>query len=193
MLTTGRKPNIEDLNLDKVGIKVSDKGAVEVNEYLQTNLPKIFALGDVNGGPQQTYISLDSYRIIRDFIYGNKTYSTDRRKNVPATTFIEAPLLQVGLSEKVAREQDLDVKVATLDVSAIPKAKLLDHQTGLYKAMIDSNTNKILGATLFGEESHEVINIISTAMIADMDYTQLRDQIFTHPTMAEALNDLFKI
>ena len=164
-----------------------------MNEYLQTNLPNIFALGDVNGSPQQTYISLDSYRIIRDFIYGNKTYSTDRRKNIPATTFIEAPLLQVGLSEKAAREQGLDVKVATLDVSAIPKEKLLDNQTGLYKAMIDSNTNKILGATLFGEESHEVINIISTAMIADMDYTQLRDQIFTHPTMAEALNDLFKI
>ena len=164
-----------------------------MNEYLQTNLPNIFARGDVNGSPQQTYISLDSYRIIRDFIYGNKTYSTDRRKNIPATTFIEAPLLKVGLSEKAAREQGLDVKVATLDVSAIPKAKLLDKQTGLYKAMIDSNTNKILGATLFGEESHEVINIISTAMIADMDYTQLRDQIFTHPTMAEALNDLFKI
>lgn len=193
LVATGRKPNIEDLNLGKAGITVSDKGAVEVNEFLQTNLPHIFALGDVNGGPQQTYISLDDYRIIRDFIYGDKSYSTDRRKNVPATTFIEPPLSQVGLSETAAREQGLDYKVASLDVSSIPKAKILDNQTGLYKAIIDSKTNKILGATLFGEESHEVINIISTAMIADMDYTQLRDQIFTHPTMAEALNDLFKI
>ncbi|WP_235956299.1 FAD-dependent oxidoreductase [Ruoffia halotolerans] len=109
LVATGRKPNIEDLNLDKVGIKVSDKGAVEVNEYLQTNLPNFFALGDINGGPQQTYISLDNYRIIRDFIYGDKTYSTDRRENVTAMTFIEPPLSQAGISENTAREQGLDI------------------------------------------------------------------------------------
>lgn len=192
LVATGRKPNIDGLNLDKAGVSVTDRGAISVNEFLQTSQEHIFALGDVNGGPQQTYISLDDYRIIRDFIYGDKAYSTKHRANVPATTFIEPPLSQVGLTEVSAREQGLDFKVARLDVSSIPKAKIVENQTGLYKAIIDSKTNKILGATLFAEESHEVINIISTAMIAGMDYTQLRDQIFTHPTMAEALNDLFK-
>lgn len=192
LVATGRKPNIESLNLDQANITVSDKGAIEVNEYLQTNHSHIFALGDVNGGPQQTYISLDDYRIIRDYLFGSQAYSTKHRKHVPCTTFIEPPLSQVGLSEKEVREQGFSVKIATLPVSSIPQAKILDNQTGLYKAVIDQKTNRILGVTLLGEESHEVINIISTAMIANMEYTQLRDQIFTHPTMAEALNDLFK-
>lgn len=192
LIATGRQPNIESLNLEKANIHITEKGAVEVNEFLQTNQPHIFALGDVNGGPQQTYISLDDYRIIRDYLFGSQSYSTKRRKHVPSTTFIEPPLSQVGLSENDAKEQGYDVKVASIPVSSIPKAKILDNQTGLYKAVVDSSTDLILGATLFGEESHEVINIVSTAMIAGMKYTQLRDQIFTHPTMAEALNDLFK-
>ena len=83
------------------------------------------------------------------------------------------------------------MKVAKLPAMAIPKAKIIGNQVGFYKVLVDASNNQIVGATLFAEEAHEVINIIATAMNANLPYTVLRDQIFTHPTMAEALNDIF--
>lgn len=192
LVATGRKANIEQLKLNNAGIETTDRQAIKVNEYLQTNHPHNFALGDVNGGPQQTYISLDDYRIVKDFLFGDKTYNTKLRANVPSTTFIEPPLSHVGLTEKQAKEQGYQTKVANLPVNGIPKAKILEQTNGLYKAIVDAETNQILGTTLVAPESHEVINIVATAMKAKADFSMLRDQIFTHPTMAEALNDLFK-
>ena len=109
----------------------------------------------------------------------------------PTATFINPPLASVGLNEKQAKEAGIEVKVAKLPAMAIPKAKILGNQVGFYKVLVDASTNQIVGATLFAEEAHEVINIIATAMNANLPYTVLRDQIFTHPTMAEALNDVF--
>ena len=85
------------------------------------------------------------------------------------------------------------MKISKLPAAAIPKAQVLRKPVGLLKAVIDADTNKILGAMLFCEESYEIINIVKLAMDAGLDYTVLRDQIFTHPTMSEALNDLFAV
>lgn len=191
LVATGRKPNIADLNLEAAGIELTERGAIKVNEYLQTNIPNIWALGDVNGGPNFTYISLDDFRIIKDFLFDKKGYSTKDRQTFPTSTFILPTLSQVGLSEKAAKEAGYDIIVKKLAVSNIPKAKIITNQTGIYKAIIDAKTNKILGATIFAVESHEVINIIALAMRLGADYRVLGTQIFTHPTMAEALNDLF--
>ena len=191
LVATGRTPNTKELHLENAGVEVSERGFVNVNEHLQTNKPHIFAMGDVNGGPQFTYISLDDYRIVKSYLDGNGVYTRNDRQPIAFSAFLHPTYSRVGLSEKEARQAGYNIKVATLPVTAIPKAKILGNQTGIYKAIVDADTNQILGTVLFGEESHEVINIVVTAMIAKQPYTSLANQIFTHPTMAEALNDLF--
>lgn len=191
LVATGRTPNTKELHLENAGVEVSERGFVNVNEHLQTNKPHIFAMGDVNGGPQFTYISLDDYRIVKSYLDGSGAYTRNDRQPIAFSAFLHPTYSRVGLSEKEARQAGYNIKVATLPVTAIPKAKILGNQTGIYKAIIDAETNQILGTVLFGEESHEVINIVVTAMIAKQPYTALANQIFTHPTMAEALNDLF--
>ena len=191
LVATGRTPNTKELNLENAGVEVSERGFVNANEHLQTNKPHIFAMGDVNGGPQFTYISLDDYRIVKSYLDGSGSYTRNDRQPIAFSAFLHPTYSRVGLSEKEARQAGHNIKVATLPVTAIPKAKILGNQTGIYKAIVDADTNLILGTVLFGEESHEVINIVVTAMIAKQPYTALANQIFTHPTMAEALNDLF--
>ena len=191
LVATGRTPNTKELHLENAGVEVSERGFVNVNEHLQTNKPHIFAMGDVNGGPQFTYISLDDYRIVKSYLDGSGAYTRNDRQPIAFSAFLHPTYSRVGLSEKEARQAGYNIKVATLPVTAIPKAKILGNQTGIYKAIVDADTNQILGTVLFGEESHEVINIVVTAMIAKQPYTTLANQIFTHPTMAEALNDLF--
>ncbi len=191
LVATGRKANIEDLHLENAGVEISERGFIEVNEYLQTSKAHIFAMGDVNGGPQFTYVSLDDYRIVKSYLEDNGSYSLNDRQSIAFSAFLHPTFSKVGLSEKDALKQGYKIKVAALPVMAIPKAKILGNQTGIYKAVVDADTNQILGAVLFGEESHEVINVVVAAMMMKQPYTMLANQIFTHPTMSEALNDLF--
>ena len=151
-------------------------------------------MGDVNGGPQFTYISLDDYRIVKSQLTKEEDkLSIKNRINVPSTLFIDPAYSRVGLNEKEARDLGYEIKIAKLPASAIPKAQVLQSPEGILKAIIDLKTNKILGAMLFCEESYEVINVIKLAMDAGLPYTFLRDQIYTHPTMTESLNDLFNV
>lgn len=191
LIATGRRANTEELNLEKSGVKVSERGFIEVNKHLQTNKDHIFAMGDVNGGPQFTYVSLDDYRIVKSYLDGKGDYTRDDRQPIAFSAFLHPTFSKIGLSENDAIKAGYRVKVAKLPVTAIPKAKILGNQTGIYKAVVDADTDQILGVVLFGEESHEVINIVVLAMIMKQPYTVLANQIFTHPTMAEALNDLF--
>lgn len=191
LLATGRRPNTKDLNLEVAGVETDARGAIIVDEYLKTTQPNIRAVGDVKGGLQFTYISLDDYRIIREDLFGNKERTTNDRNPVSYSVFIDPPLARIGLNEEEARKQNLDIIIKKLPVMAIPRAKTLGETDGLLKAVIDKNTGKILGCMLFAPDSSEVINIVAVAMKTGQDYTFLRDFIFTHPSMSEALNDLF--
>ena len=191
LLATGRRPNTKDLNLEVAGVEVDVRGAIIVDEYLKTTNPNIRAVGDVKGGLQFTYISLDDYRIVREDLFGDKERRTGDRNPVSYSVFIDPPLSRVGLNEEEARRQNRDLIVKKLPVMAIPRAKTLGETDGLLKAIIDKNTGKILGCVLFAPDSGEVINTVAVAMKTGQDYTFLRDFIFTHPSMSEALNDLF--
>ena len=191
LLATGRRPNTKDLNLEVAGVEVDVRGAIIVDEYLKTTNPNIRAVGDVKGGLQFTYISLDDYRIVREDLFGDKERRTGDRNPVSYSDFIDPPFSRVGLKEEEARRQNRDIIVKKLPVMAIPRAKTLGETDGLLKAIIDKNTGKILGCMLFAPDSSEVINIVAVAMKTGQDYTFLRDFIFTHPSMSEALNDLF--
>lgn len=191
LLATGRKPNTAGLNLQVAGVKVNERGAIIVDGHLRTTNPNIRAIGDVKGGLQFTYISLDDYRIIREDLFGNGGRNLNDREPVSYSVFIDPPLSRIGLSEEEAVRKGLNIKVNKLPVAAIPRARTLGNTVGLFKVVVDVDTNQIVGCTLFGPESGEVINnSVAMAMKTDQPYTFLRDFVFTHPSMSEALNDL---
>ena len=191
LVAIGRKPNTEGLNLEAAGVKTDERGAVAVDETLKTTADNIWAMGDVKGGLQFTYISLDDFRIIRDNVYGNGSRTINDRNVIPYSVFINPPLSRVGMTEKEAVEKGYEVKTGRLEAMAIPKGKIEGVTDGLLKTVVDAKTDKILGCTLLCNTSHEMINVVVAAIKAEQKYTFLKDMIFTHPTMSEALNDLF--
>ena len=191
LLATGRQPATGTLNLAAAGVETNDRGAIRTDEHLRTTAPHIYAIGDVTGGPQFTYISLDDYRIVRDGLLGDGTRTTANRGPVPYSVFIEPPFSHVGLHEAEARKAGLGIRVRKIAVAAFPRARILGSTEGVLKAVIDAETDRILGCTLFGAESSEVINIVAQAIRHGITAHELSDTIYTHPSMAESLNDLF--
>lgn len=190
LLATGRRPETTALNLSAAGIETDTRGAIVVDSHLKTANPNVWAIGDVKGGPQFTYISLDDYRIIRDDLFGSHDRNTQDRAPFPYSVFIDPPLSRIGLGEDDAKKQGIDVGVVRLPAASVPRAHTLEQTDGMLKAIIDKKTGQILGATLFCVDSSEVINLVAMAMKTGQPYTFLRDFIFTHPSMSEALNDL---
>lgn len=192
LVAAGRRPNIDGLGLENTDIALTERNAIQVDDRLRTTVPDVWALGDVNGGPMFTYISLDDFRIVKDQLFGQGKRTTADRNVVPTASFLTPPLANVGINERQAQAAGKDYLVFKLPVKAIPKARVLEDQRGIYKAIVERDTHRILGATLYAAEDYETINLIALAMKADLPYETLRDMIFTHPTMSEALNDLFK-
>jgi pyruvate/2-oxoglutarate dehydrogenase complex dihydrolipoamide dehydrogenase (E3) component len=189
LFATGRRADTARLDAEAAGLTLKSDGSIPVDEHRRTVVPHIWAMGDVIGEQQFTYVSLDDFRIVKSSLTDGAYTALGR--NIPHSMFIDPPLSRVGLTEEEAQQQGFMVATAVLPAAAIPKAHVLQKPVGMLKAVVDAKTGYILGATLFCEESHEVINIIKLAMDHQLPYTTLRDQIFTHPTMSEALNDLF--
>lgn len=192
LLATGRKANTKNLGLENTDVKVDERGQILVNEYLQTNVPTIYALGDVKGGLQFTYISLDDYRIVKDHIYGNKQRTTYNRGHIPYSMFISPTFSRVGLSEQEAKQAGYQIKIASKPVSSIPRALVDAKGEGLLKAIVNAKNDEILGCVLLCQHSEEMINFIQLAMNMKLKYQVIANHIFTHPSMSEALNDLFQ-
>jgi pyruvate/2-oxoglutarate dehydrogenase complex dihydrolipoamide dehydrogenase (E3) component len=185
----GRVPNTESLNAAAGGIELDSRGFVKVNGRLETTAANVWALGDVNGGPQFTHASLDDYRIVAANLSGGNRSTDDRV--VPYTLFIDPELGRVGMTETEARRRGHQVRVARLPAAAIPRAVTSGEMRGYLKAVVDADTDRILGASILAAEGGEVMSVIQVAMRAGLPYTALRDMVFAHPTMAEGLNDLF--
>ncbi|GFE47960.1 pyridine nucleotide-disulfide oxidoreductase [Streptococcus canis] len=189
----GRKPATEKLGLEHTDIDITERGAIKVNDYCQTSVDGVYAVGDVTGGPQFTYTSLDDFRIVFGQLTGSSTYNHQERGFLPTTTFIEPPLSQIGLTEQEVQEKGLPYKANELLVANMPRAHVNNDLRGIFKVLINTDTKEILGATLLGAQSQEYINLIKMAMDNHIPYTYLKNQIFTHPSMAENLNDVFNI
>jgi pyruvate/2-oxoglutarate dehydrogenase complex dihydrolipoamide dehydrogenase (E3) component len=198
LMALGRVPATRGLGLDKAGVATTARGAIEVDEYLRTSQRHIFAIGDVNGGPQFTYISLDDHRIVADQLTGSGLRSTADRtagdvSTVPYTVFMTPALARVGLTERQARESGRQVKIATkpiAQIAAMPRAKIVEETRGLMKFVVDADTDHILGAALFSVDSQELINLVAFAIKHGVTATELRDGIYTHPSSTEAFNEV---
>lgn len=190
LVAVGRKPNTEHLKLENAGVKVDERGAIVVDERLHTTQTNIWVLGDVHGGPQFTYTSLDDYRIVKSELFGKGEYTLKDRHVIPYTVFLEPQFSRVGLTEEEAIKNGYEIKTSKM-TPASPRMKISDETEGLLKVVVDAKTDKILGASLFIAQSGEVINTIALAMRTNQNYQVLRDGIYTHPTVTEILNDLF--
>jgi pyruvate/2-oxoglutarate dehydrogenase complex dihydrolipoamide dehydrogenase (E3) component len=185
----GRVPNTEELNLPAAGVETDERGFVKVNDRLESTADGVWALGDVNGGPQFTHASLDDCRVVLANLAGGSRSTADRL--VPYTLFIDPELGRVGQTEAEVRRRGLAVKVARLAAGKIPRAVTSGETRGYLKAVVDAHTDRILGASVLAASGGEVAAVIQVAMRAGLPYTALRDMVFSHPTMAEGLNDLF--
>ena len=189
LAATGRTPNTTGIGLDVAGVDLDARGYIAVNERLETSAPEVWAIGECAGSPQFTHISSDDFRVIRDNLAGK--HRTTRGRLVPFCVFTDPPLARVGLNEVEARRSGVPVRVAMLPVEEILRTRTTGETRGFMKALVDARRDDILGFTMFGAEAGEVMAVVQTAMMAGLPYSTLRDAIFTHPTMAEGLNDLF--
>ena len=192
LLATGRVPNT-DLALDNTDIELGTHGEIKVNNHLQTSVSHIYAAGDVKGGLQFTYISLDDFRILKSELFGDRSRHTENRGTIPYTVFIDPPLSRVGMTASEAQKLNYNYVENTLFINTLPKHKINNDGRGLFKVVINKDNNEILGATLYGKGSEEIINLIKLAIDQHIPYQVLRDNIYTHPTIAESFNDLFNI
>jgi pyruvate/2-oxoglutarate dehydrogenase complex dihydrolipoamide dehydrogenase (E3) component len=190
LAAAGRLPNTDRLDLAAAGVAADEQGYVKVNERLETNVPGVYALGDVKGGPAFTHISYDDWRIVRtNLLEGGNATTTGRL--VPYTVFIDPQLGRVGLTETEARAQGHSVRVAKMPMSQVARALEVDEPRGFMKAIVEADTGQILGYACLGLEGGELMNMVEIAMLGKLPYTVLKEAIFAHPTLGEALNNLF--
>jgi len=189
LVAVGRTPNTKGIGLDRAGIEVNEKGHVRVNDRLEATAPNVWAIGECAGSPYFTHASEDDFRIIHDNLNGG--HSSTRDRLIPYCVFIDPPLAHVGLSEAEARQRNIAYRLAFLPMEDVLRARTLSETRGFMKALIDAQSDRILGFTAFGPEAGEVLGVIQVAMLAGQPYTMLRDAAFAHPTMNEGLKPLF--
>ncbi|HEX9077600.1 MAG TPA: mercuric reductase [Anaerolineae bacterium] len=190
LVAAGRTPNSDTLNLSSAGVEIDRQGFIKVNERLETNVPGIYALGDVKGGPAFTHISYDDYRIIRtNLLEGGD--ATTRDRFVPYTVYIDPQLGRVGLGESEARAQKRNIRVAKMPMTHVARALEVDESRGFMKAVVDADTSQILGCAILGIEGGEVMSMLQIAMMGKLPYPVLREATFAHPALSESLNNLF--
>jgi probable pyridine nucleotide-disulfide oxidoreductase len=194
LVAVGRRPMTEGINLAGAGVELDRRGFVKVDDQLRTTAAGVWAAGDVAGTPQFTHASYDDYRVLKTNLaaaHGDGEPRGTTGRLIPYCVFTTPELGRVGLSEQQARDAGHNVLIARMPVTAIPRARTVGHLDGVWKAVIDRDTHKILGAALLGTEASEAIAVVQMAMLAGVEYTAVRDAIITHPTIAEGLTLLF--
>jgi pyruvate/2-oxoglutarate dehydrogenase complex dihydrolipoamide dehydrogenase (E3) component len=189
LAATGRTPNTQGIGLELAGVELTERGYIKVNERLETTAQDVFAVGDCAGSPQFTHISFDDFRIVADNLAGGHRVTTGRQ--VPFCMFTDPELARIGLSESEAKQSGLPYRLAKIPMAAVLRTRTLSETRGFMKALIDTESDRILGFTVFGVEGGETMAAVQVAMIAGLPFTALREAIFTHPTLPEGLVQLF--
>jgi pyruvate/2-oxoglutarate dehydrogenase complex dihydrolipoamide dehydrogenase (E3) component len=190
LVGTGRTPNTDTLNLAAAGVVPDKRGFIPVNTKLETNVPGIYAIGDINGGSAFTHISYDDFRILRTNVIEKGNASTEGRL-VPYTVYMDPQLGRIGLTEEQARAQNKKVRVARMPMTSVARATETGETRGFVKAIVDGDSGQILGAAVLGIEGGEIMSMLELAMMGKLTHAALHDAIFAHPTLAESLNNLF--
>jgi pyruvate/2-oxoglutarate dehydrogenase complex dihydrolipoamide dehydrogenase (E3) component len=184
LVATGRRPNSDDLDLEKAGIRTANHGYIPVNDKLETVVEGIWALGDVKGGPAFTHISYNDYQIVFGNLIEGKNLSIKNRI-VPYCVYTDPELGRVGMTEKDARATGLALKIGKIPMSKVARAVERDETAGMMKLVVDARTDRVLGATVLSTAGGELVQILYTIMLGDLPYTLLKDAVYIHPTLAE--------
>ncbi len=184
LLATGRVSHTEELDLEKAGVEIDKNGSIKVNHRLETNVPGIWALGDVKGGPAFTHLSYNDFQIVYANVAEGKDLSIENRL-VPYCVFTDPQLGGVGMTEKEARARGHKLKVGKVPMSWVARAIERDETAGLMKLVVDAANDQILGASILASEGGELVQILSTMMLGQLPYTLLQGSIYIHPTLAE--------
>jgi pyruvate/2-oxoglutarate dehydrogenase complex dihydrolipoamide dehydrogenase (E3) component len=190
LVAAGRTPNTGSLNVGAAGITTDQRGFIRVNGKLETNVEGVYALGDIKGGPAFTHISYDDFRVLRTNLIEKGSASIENRM-LPYTVFIDPQLGRIGMTEAEARAQKRKYRVAKMPMNYVARALEVDESRGFMKAIVDSESDQLLGAAVLGIEGGEIMAMLQLAMMGRLPYTTLREGIFAHPTLAESLNNLF--
>ncbi len=188
LVAVGRTPNTQGIGLETAGIELDSRGYIKVNERLETTAPGVWAMGDCAGSPQFTHVAFDDFRLVRDNLNGGSRTTRDRL--VPFCMFTDPELARVGLSESEAKKRGIAYRLAKIPMAAVLRAVAIGETRGFVKMLIDVQSDRILGFTVFGMEASEMMAAVQTAMLGSLSYTVLRDAIFPHPTAAEGLGPL---
>jgi pyruvate/2-oxoglutarate dehydrogenase complex dihydrolipoamide dehydrogenase (E3) component len=188
LVSAGRTPNTQNIGLDLAEVELDERGYVKVNERLETTAANVRAVGDCAGGPQFTHVAFDDFRIVRDNLNGGSRSTRDRL--IPYVMFTDPELARVGLNETDAESRGLEYRLVKMPMAAVLRTRTLSEPRGMIKMLLDANSDRILGITMFGAEASEMMAVVQTAMLAELPFTGLRDAIFTHPTTAEGLSVL---
>lgn len=191
LVAIGRRPNTDDLGLEKAGIETDQFGFIKVNARLETNVPGTWALGDVKGGPAFTHISYNDFQIVDANLTQGKNLTTDNRI-VPYSVFTDPQLGGVGMTEKEARAKGYQLKIGRIPMSHVARAIERDETAGLMKIIVDAATNRILGATVLATDGGELIHVLYTLMLGNLPYTLLKGAVYIHPTLAEGFFSLME-
>jgi pyruvate/2-oxoglutarate dehydrogenase complex dihydrolipoamide dehydrogenase (E3) component len=189
LVATGRRPNSDDLGLEKAGVATDKRGYIMVNSRLETNVPGIWALGDVKGGPAFTHISYNDYQIVFANLVEGKKLTIDNRL-VPYSLFTDPQLGRVGMTEREARAAKYRLKIGKIPMSWVARAIERGETAGMMKLVVDADSDRVLGAAILSTEGGELIQILSTLMLAKAPYTLLKGAIYIHPTLAEGFYTL---
>jgi len=189
LVAAGRTPNTDGIGLELAGVETTSHGYIKVNERLETTAPDIWAAGECAGSPHFTHISENDFHIIAENILGGNRVTAGRQ--VPFCLFTDPEFARIGLSETEAKERGISYHLAKVPFGVVFRAQTISETRGFMKALIDNKSDRILGFTAFGAEAGEIMASVQVAMIAGLPFTALRDAIFTHPTMAEGLIQLF--
>jgi pyruvate/2-oxoglutarate dehydrogenase complex dihydrolipoamide dehydrogenase (E3) component len=189
MVATGRVPNTTDIGLELAGIELNQRGYIKTNEHLQTTAPGVWAIGEVAGSPQFTHVSVDDFRVVHDSIHGGKRVTTGRQ--VPFCLFTDPEFARIGLSEREARAKGIPYRLFKIPMEGVLRARTLSETRGFLKALVATDSDRILGFSALAADAGEIMSAVQIAMTAGVPYTALRDGLFAHPTLVEGLIPLF--
>jgi pyruvate/2-oxoglutarate dehydrogenase complex dihydrolipoamide dehydrogenase (E3) component len=186
LLAVGRIPNSDRLNLEAASVEVNERGYILVNDVMQTNVPHIFAVGDINGEGAFTHTSVNDGEIFWDYFSGSEDRILSER--IPTyALYIDPPLGRVGMTEKEARASGRNVLMATRSMKQILRAREKDETAGMVKILVDADTETFLGAAVLGVGGDEVVNMFTPFMYTNQSYKLFRKAVLTHPTVAELM------
>jgi pyruvate/2-oxoglutarate dehydrogenase complex dihydrolipoamide dehydrogenase (E3) component len=186
LVSTGRRPNTDDLGCAAGGVALDERGTIEVDEQYQTTAPGTYAVGDCTPGPQFTHVSWDDHRVLYDVLTGRPARRRSDRI-VPFTVFTDPQVAGVGLSAGEAVARNIAAEVATMPFGKIARAIETDETDGIVKILVDPSSDRILGARIVGADAGELIHVFAVLMQAHASARAIVDGEYAHPTFAEGL------